>query len=408
MRRNLLLLSSAFLLGLLVLELGVRVVEPEKADVTRFLMPDPVLHHRFIPGTRGRQRSSEFDVTYAINALGLRERPLAPGKPDGARRILMLGDSFTEGLGVESEQTFCALLQARLDREEPGARWQVINAGVRSYSPLLEYIYLRTGGLDLQPDVVVLNFDLSDVHDDIRYSSLAVAGEGGDPVAVPAPPASYAESTRWQDEASGPSGAHASPPLGLLFGLKSLVKEHLHLYGFVRRRVEARVAALQKPDASGDIQKDRFALLRDSYRPADEDWSPTFRHVTLIRDLLAARGVELWVTVYPYGLQVGPDEWGTGRRVWGFERGRVYSTAPQEHMEQFCRRHGIPVVNLCPAFRDAARTVHPLYADFDGHWRPAGHALVAKALYESLAPRLRALQAPATPPRPCARGPRTP
>jgi hypothetical protein len=63
-------------------------------------------------------------------------------------------------------------------------------------------------------------------------------------------------------------------------------------------------------------------------------------------------------------------------------------------MAGFCRRNDIRVVDLCPAFRDLARTVSPLYYDFDGHWRPAGHELVANVVYRSLAPRLRTYRAP--------------
>lgn len=43
------------------------------------------------------------------------------------RRLLCLGDSLTAGLGLDEDQAWPALLQARLDRDLPG--WTVINAG---------------------------------------------------------------------------------------------------------------------------------------------------------------------------------------------------------------------------------------------------------------------------------------
>lgn len=45
-----------------------------------------------------------------------------------ARRIVILGDSLTAGLGLPAEQAYPALLQARLDTRNAG--WQVVNAGV--------------------------------------------------------------------------------------------------------------------------------------------------------------------------------------------------------------------------------------------------------------------------------------
>lgn len=44
------------------------------------------------------------------------------------RRIVMLGDSLTSGLGLEAEQAYPALLQTRLDARKAG--WLIVNAGV--------------------------------------------------------------------------------------------------------------------------------------------------------------------------------------------------------------------------------------------------------------------------------------
>lgn len=50
----------------------------------------------------------------------------APVKAD--RRIVILGDSLTAGLGVSPDEAYPALLQARLDARHAG--WTVVNAGV--------------------------------------------------------------------------------------------------------------------------------------------------------------------------------------------------------------------------------------------------------------------------------------
>lgn len=49
-----------------------------------------------------------------------------PARAD--RRIVILGDSLTAGLGVTPDQAYPALLQARLDQRRAG--WTVVNAGV--------------------------------------------------------------------------------------------------------------------------------------------------------------------------------------------------------------------------------------------------------------------------------------
>src|SRR3989344_6844918 len=81
--------------------------------------------------------------------LGFRLKHALEVKPTKTTRILMLGDSFTQG--NEVSQTFSQLLAAKLNV-------QVINAGIRGGSPLQYYLWLKTEGLKFDPDIVVLNF----------------------------------------------------------------------------------------------------------------------------------------------------------------------------------------------------------------------------------------------------------
>jgi hypothetical protein len=377
------LVGSSILVGFLLLELAVRLVEPREVIREFFERPDPVLHHKFLPGARGRHKTPEFDAAYVINSLGLRDREISRDKPAGMSRILMLGDSFTEGNGVDQKETFSSRLQAMLNQAGFGKRWQVINAGVGSYSPLLEYVYLKNGGLDLQPDLVILNFDLSDFYDDIQYTQLAEFDAKGDPVAVRADP--EREKGSWAGE--------------ILVGFKDFLKRHARTYNFVRRRIGGYVeAARHKQNFSGDIRFDKYAMLREAGEPqGDRAWTLSYKYLIKIRDLLKARGIDFWVTVYPYGLQVSPREWAGGRRFWGFETGKVYSTRPQGLVEHFCRENDIPVINMCDDFKELSRTVYPLYYENDGHWLPAGHQFVATLLYRALVPYLQARETqPAT------------
>jgi hypothetical protein len=373
--KRLLLLGSVLTLGLVVLELAVRLIEPRKVLRSYFTTSDPILNHKFIPGAHGRFKTTEFNTEYVINSLGLRDREISRTKPPGVRRILMLGDSFTEGNGIEASETFSSLLQTMIDRASLATRWEVINTGVGSYSPLLEYLYLKTGGLDLDPDLVILNFDLSDVYDDLQYTALAKLDASGDPVAV---------------------GADVEPPpssrvVAFLVAIKDFAKEHLRLYNFLRRRL---VMLGPKPDASGDIRVDKYAMLRGTYQgKEDAGWGLTYGYLLRIREILKAHGIDFWVTVYPYGLQVSPREWRRGRLYWGFEAGKVYSAEPQRWVERFCRRQGINAINMYGDFKALTETTYPVYFDLDGHWRPVGHELAAKVLFRSVLPYLRKREA---------------
>lgn len=88
--------------------------------------------------------------------------------PKGIFRIVLLGDSFTEGVGYDHGDIFPGILQTKLDRA--GRRVQVLNAGVSSYAPLLQYNriakFVHAG---YRADLVVVLPDYSDVQDEALY-----------------------------------------------------------------------------------------------------------------------------------------------------------------------------------------------------------------------------------------------
>lgn len=106
------------------------------------------------PGIVFPHQRDEFEVVYTINALGY--RGLAPGtlaRPEGVKRLIVCGDSFTLGWGNDVEDTFVARLQQRLAT----SGYEVINAGYHAgYTPDAYYAYLRREGQQLDPAAVLL------------------------------------------------------------------------------------------------------------------------------------------------------------------------------------------------------------------------------------------------------------
>ena len=366
------LATGSVLVVLFVVEIVLRITTPKEIMRYFFVAPDRTLHHRFMPNASGRYRSTEFNTEYRINSLGLRDREFPVEKPPQTVRVLMLGDSFTEGDGVESNETFSKLIEAQLRSAVPGNRVEVINAGVGSYSPILEYLYLKTEGLRLNPDLVVLNLDLSDFYDDINYSMLATLDSAGVPLGV--------------SPGGTPEEEH-----GIATKVKDFFKDHTRIYNFIRLRINRYIEGVRhEGNFTGDLRYDKYAMLRDNHATADDsEWSLSYRYLLLIRDFLRDRGIDLWITVYPYGQQVSPKEWNVGRRFWGFKPDTLYSIQPQGFVEAFCVRSGIHVVNMCQQMRDSSRTVFPLYLSDNGHWTPRGHEVVAAILKSELEPYLR-------------------
>lgn len=142
---------------------------------------DPTLHHKFIPNYKGILKQKEFSTSYNINSLGFRDYEYSIDKPNKVFRILMLGDSYTEGWGVEIDETFSKIVEKLLNSDIANDKFEVINAGLHGRSPLLECMVL-TNYLYLNPNMVILNFDITDVRDDQRYTKSVVLDHDGFPI----------------------------------------------------------------------------------------------------------------------------------------------------------------------------------------------------------------------------------
>lgn len=113
----------------------------------------------------GYARFGKYRYRFYTNSLGFRDFstrnvPLRSNR----HRVLLIGDSFTEGMAVTFEDSYAGLLyQAGQRRQRP---IEFLNAAVASYSPVIYYQkikYLLSQGLAF--DEVVVFSDISDVED---------------------------------------------------------------------------------------------------------------------------------------------------------------------------------------------------------------------------------------------------
>lgn len=147
-------------------------------------MPDPVIGYRLRPNARTRFVTAEFDTTIAINSQGVRDdRDIGP-KPAGERRIVVLGDSVVLSVQVDARQTFCHLLEERLNASEtsradgPRIHYRVINAGVQGYGPVEELLFFREVARAFAPDLVIETIFVGNDAEDAVGSAPKLAAHG--------------------------------------------------------------------------------------------------------------------------------------------------------------------------------------------------------------------------------------
>jgi hypothetical protein len=118
----------------------------------KVISSEPSIGHVHRPNSQMRL----MGVDVKINSKGLRDREITYERTGSTRRILMLGDSFTEGWGVPLEQTFSKRIEGLY--AERGVPAEVINTGVGNYNTIMEVSQFLNEGYKYRPDVVVLNY----------------------------------------------------------------------------------------------------------------------------------------------------------------------------------------------------------------------------------------------------------
>ncbi len=155
--------------GLLITEIALHLAFPS----LDFHFPTArVTNEQFV--RRAGQTRNADGVHYAFDADGFRVTG-APGAPGNVPTVLFIGDSFTQGFGVEAEQAFPTQTCERL--AQAGIQARCLNAGVTGFGTAHELRLLQTLLADERrriDAVVVQVLPNNDLHDNWEDGGFAV------------------------------------------------------------------------------------------------------------------------------------------------------------------------------------------------------------------------------------------
>jgi hypothetical protein len=136
-----LLVGISLLVGLLLAEGLTRLLLPQMAprtaQLTKFWRYDARYGWSHIPGASGTFAAHGIDSSVQINAKGFRGPEVEYARDPNRQRLLVLGDSYVWGYGVNQEEMFTE----QLKRMRPEI--EVVNLGVSGYSTDQELLLYR-------------------------------------------------------------------------------------------------------------------------------------------------------------------------------------------------------------------------------------------------------------------------
>lgn len=323
------------------------------------LVGDAIVHHRLLPNTHSALYSRDFSYIQRVNNLGVRGRDLEAKKAGGTVRIAMLGDSFTMGKGVQDDETFSALLEKKLNLHSTRSI-EILNAGVDSYAPILSFLQLRNQLLSYGPDLVILNLDMSDLLQELAYRQRAVYDSNG--------------------ELSGIDGRLDQLHLTRTQKARNWINEHLYfsrLLVYYVQRWAHKTPGISVANVVGIANPAILAhtLNKGGTTAQRAQWAQLFTSISSIQSLCDAKDIPFLLTTYPWGHQVNDNEWLPGRFAFVTSED-IPSDTSLEHIREFTRASDINFLDFFAKFR-AYNGSGKLYYQYDMHWTPSGHELVA-------------------------------
>ena len=324
----------------------------------------PVFHHALAPNVDSYSVWGEVPYRIKTNSLGFKDAAVrdVPLKTN-MRRILLIGDSFTEAVGIPFENSFAGLLyEAGQAREE---KIEFLNAGLGSYSPVLYYKkikhYIDTG---LQVDEVVVFPDISDIYDE----ATAYFCVDDDP--------SYRRNCSTISEITPGLRDILNERFVLTNRLRLLAKLHIRSFLSARKKKEALLdlASRGERGVRAGWTLPEFAA-GDAYAPLGVEGGiqRALKNMRSLADLLKERNIALSVVVYPWPILVD-REMRESRHValW------------REYCEGRCKAF----IDLSPPFI-AMKKAHEdwyerLFIAGDNHFSAEGNKLVFSELAKHL------------------------
>lgn len=308
----------------------------------RYRIASPIYHHDLAKNVNLTATWGSIQYPFATNSLGFRDtRPRAIDPEAATSRVLFIGDSFTEGIGVPYPETYVG----RLDQHFAARGVEVLNAAVSSYAPAIYFRKVKylLEDVGLRFDYVVVAIDLSDIADE-------------------------ALSYRF-DKENRVIGAN--PDSGLAARIKRFLENNSLLF-HVADLAGGAIKFARRSEALG-AGSARISWTRDrtAYEAYGVDGFRRARaNMDSLVELLRRHQIGLAVVVYPWPDQIltrGGDSTSLWITFWS----------------DWAKANSLPFFNLFPPFLadpDSKRTVREDYIPGDVHWNVHGHQVVADAL----------------------------
>jgi hypothetical protein len=282
-------------------------------------------------------RKEGYTNTFRWNKDGWHDTDHEHDKPRGTTRVVVLGDSYVEGIQVPLEDLYHKRLERTLvARTETPV--EVIGLGCSGWGQGQELKCLQDHGLGYAPDLVIDEFLCGN---DVRNNDDEL------------------------ENLANEQSIHATRARELFI---DCVCARLIFCSFLFDKVDGvlrRVEGTQEP-LDCDVYRAQPRVRPERWAVA---WDRTEKLLLGMKSELAPRGTLFAVVIFTSPLEIEACNPGWEPLANGMDM-----QLPARRMLEICERNGIACLNLAPRFAKHPLEVrHGLHLKYDGHWSSSAH-----------------------------------
>ena len=324
--------------------------EPYHDHEAEYRIQHPVYHHTLRPNMHNYDALfGPFRYPISTNSLGFKDRaPRRIPPQTDTPRLLLIGDSFTEGVGLIYSKTFAGIVAERMAKHGV----EVLNAAAASYSPIIysrkiEYLINEKG---LTFDQLVVFIDISDAVNEFK---------------------SY--------KFDGKRNVVRREALHKLEGLRNFISDNTFVMAWIRRWFQQRKLHAKQLKVEGQrgyaINHDRslWTIREEHYQQVGKPGLElAASHMDTIVKLSRQHGFSLTIAVYPW-----PDQ------IWYGD----IDSHQVNFWQKWAKDNDVPFINYFPDFFSQGtreEILQKYYIMGDTHWNEFGHAFIAEKLIRYL------------------------
>lgn len=319
-----------------------------------------------IPNTTVQNGYGTPTPTITINNLGLRNtKNFTPQTTQN--NILMIGDSFTFGTGVNDDKTFTAILQQQINQspEFQKQNWTVFNAGIIGHSIDNYLLTLKKLAPKIQPKLVIINiFVANDITEMRRH--------------------------QWE--------LNSQNQLTKVTDTEVFVNEQKQLSSWKRKEpisyfldfLTKRIAVLKSKYAKMNYQKPTLTwpvFLPENHPGYDPRlpklWSQFFTALNQIQDYSQENNINLAINIIPMDTQVSKHYW-QKYGILHFDNEAFTAKRPQTKILNHCQNNNLTCLDLLPHLQAHPQKNQLYYQNADPHFDILGNQVTGEILFQQI------------------------